>query len=122
MTEQQNAYPSEGQPVGGSTATETTGPAEQPTSVRARRWLAGAMLVSVGLVAGSGATYAFTSSPTSTTPGITMGYGHDGFGGGPGGALPSAGPGDGELSAPDQPQGQTEQATTAGTSTESSST
>src|SRR4051812_47879501 len=118
MTEQQNAYPSEGQPVGASTTTETTRQAEQPTSVRARRWLAGAMLVTVGLVAGSGATYAFTSSPTSTTPGTTVGYGHGGFGGGPLGALPSAGPGEGELSAPDQP----EQATTAGTSAESSST
>jgi hypothetical protein len=122
MTEQQNAYPSEGQPVAASTATETTGPAEQPTSVRARRWLAGAMLVTVGLVAGSGATYAFTSSPTSTTPGTTMGYGHDRFGAGPRGALPPAGPGEGEASPPDQPQGQMDQGTTVGTSTERSST
>ncbi len=55
----------------------TTLPAE-----RTRRWLAGAMLVTVGLVAGSGATYAFTSSPTGDAPGAVSGYGPRGVLGG----------------------------------------
>jgi hypothetical protein len=33
-----------------------------PTSWRTRRWLVGGMLVAVGLTAGGGTTYAFTST------------------------------------------------------------
>lgn len=40
-----------------------------PGDGRARRWLAGAVLVTVGLVAGGGATYAFTSAPAATVTG-----------------------------------------------------
>src|SRR3954447_10640954 len=121
MTEQQHAYPSEGEPVAASAPPQITGTAEPSTSGRARRWLAGAMLVTVGLVAGSGATYAFTSSPTNGTPGTTAGYGRGGFGGGPRGGLPPGGLDQGEGSPPDQLQGQTEPGT-AGTSMDTQST
>ncbi|GAA1852165.1 hypothetical protein ACFFOM_11550 [Microlunatus capsulatus] len=43
--------------------------AAEPTTTppgRARRWLAGTVLVTVGLVAGAGATYAFTDRPAAT--------------------------------------------------------
>jgi hypothetical protein len=59
------------------------------------------MLVTVGLVAGSGATYAFTSNPTSTVPGTTSGYGRGQFGG-PASAPPPGGFGQSNGTLPDQ--------------------
>jgi len=117
MTEQQTPYPSEDQPAAASTVLGTTETSEAPTPGKARRWLAGAMLVTVGLVAGSGTTYAFTSNPTSNAPGTTSGYGRGGFGGGPMGG-PPGGFGQGEGTLPDQQQGQTD----PGTSTQDTST
>jgi hypothetical protein len=101
MTEQQTPYPSEDPHPTPSAPQATTEAAEEATSGKARRWLAGAMLVTVGLVAGSGTTYAFTSNPTSNVPGTTSGYGR----GGPGGFGQSNG------TVPDQ-QGQSDQGTT----------
>lgn len=121
MTEQQNPYPSEDQPVAsstppppGSTATGTTGTAEKdPTPGRGRRWLAGAMLVTVGLVAGSGATYAFTNDPTGTgtgtgTGGQNMrGYGFPGGGMDGGMGVPPGAPGQTGGTQTEVPQGTT---------------
>jgi hypothetical protein len=101
MTEQQPPYPAEDQPTAPVAGTAV---AEEPTSSNARRWLAGAMLVTVGLVAGSGATYAFTSNPTSSVPGTTSGYGRGGFAGGP----PPGGFGQEQGRLPEQ-QGQSDQ-------------
>jgi hypothetical protein len=69
------------------------------------------MLVTVGLVAGSGATYAFTSNPTSNVPGTTSGYGRGGPGGGALGGPPPGGFGQSNGTVPDQ-QGQSDQGTT----------
>ena len=108
MTEQQTPYPFQ-DPRTAERPLPTTTETVEPTPGKTRRWLAGAMLVTVGLVAGSGATYAFTSNPTSDVPGTTSGYGGGGFGGPPPGG---AGPGNGVL--PDQ-QGQSDQGTTRST-------
>lgn len=43
-------------------ATPTAEREKSPTAWRARRWLVGATLVTVGLAAGGGATYAFTAT------------------------------------------------------------
>jgi hypothetical protein len=102
MTEQQTPCPSEDQHAAAPPLPATTGPTVEPTSGKARRWLAGAMLVTVGLVAGSGATYAFTSNPTSNVPGTTSGYGRGGFGGGPAGGPPPGGFGQSNGTLPDQ--------------------
>jgi hypothetical protein len=120
MTEQQTPYPSEEQHAAAPPLPATTGTTVEPTSGKARRWLAGAMLVTVGLVAGSGATYAFTSTPTSNVPGTTSGYGRGGFGGGPAGDPPPGGFGQSNGTLPDQ--GQADGGSTApstGTSTDS---
>lgn len=75
---------------------------------RTRRWLAGATLVTVGLVAGSGATYAFTATNSDGGgTGAMAGYGAPagGRGGGPMGAPP--GGTDGTQSGTDGTQGST---------------
>jgi hypothetical protein len=100
MTEQQTPYPSEEQHAAAPPLPAPTGTTVEPTSGKARRWLAGAMLVTVGLVAGGGATYAFTSNPTSDVPGTTSGYGPGGFAGGP----PPGGFGQSNDTLPDQGQ------------------
>ncbi|SDR74139.1 hypothetical protein SAMN04488543_0284 [Friedmanniella luteola] len=100
MTEQQSPHPVPTQPTtqpvrpaGAAAATEDR--ATPPGGgTKARRWLAGAMLVTVGLVAGSGATYAFTSDPATTGTGQNQGRGMRGYGfpgGGPMGTAPGSG-------------------------------
>ena len=64
-------------------ATDPAAPADPGTPTapapsvpgRTRRWLAGAMLVTVGLAAGGGATWALTSSAAGDVPGVTSGVG-----------------------------------------------
>jgi hypothetical protein len=131
MTERQTPYPSEERhaaapPLPATTGmtgtTGTTGTTVEPTSGKARHWLAGAMLVTVGLVAGSGATYAFTSTPTSNVPGTTSGYGRGGFGGGPAGDPLPGGLGQSNGTLLDQGQadgGSTAPSTDTSTSTDS---
>ncbi|WP_375426607.1 hypothetical protein [uncultured Friedmanniella sp.] len=58
MTDNQAPQPEQGAP-GAQSATE---PEKTPTHWRTRRWLAGATLVTVGLAAGGGVTYAFTAT------------------------------------------------------------
>jgi hypothetical protein len=92
MTEEQHPDPVLTQPTtpDPEAATPPTIPAATGEPAKARRWLAGAMLVTVGLVAGSGGTYAFTSEPDSTRTGTGgQGLRGDGFpGGGMGGGTP----------------------------------
>ena len=65
----------------------------------ARRWLAGAMLVTVGVVAGGGAAHAFTASHITDVPvdvtvaGDGRGPGHRPFDGPPAGVLQDQGTG-----------------------------
>lgn len=100
MSHEQNPYPVPTQPASAGAvsvaAPETAAETPAPAPGKAKRWLAGAMLVTVGLVAGSGATYAVTAHPTSEVPGY--GYGRDGYGGPPPGSGGSDGDGttDGE--------------------------
>ena len=121
MTEQQHPHPTEDAPA--TTAAPATPSDETPTTLtedeptdatasssRAKRWLAGAMLVTVGLVAGGGTTYAFTANPTGDVPSTVAGYGR----GGPGGAPPGDF-GDGTLPGPQQ--GSTGSGTTDGETT-----
>ena len=64
------------------------------TPGRARRWLVGATLVTVGLVAGSGATYAVTAPGNSGLPDAVAGYtapAGNPRGGGPLGTPPQSG-------------------------------
>jgi hypothetical protein len=112
MTDEQSPYPVPTQPAP-ATAVPVTEPGATAAATapaagtgKAKRWLAGAMLVTVGLVTGGGATYALTSTPTSEVPGTMSGYGGP-MGGPPGGFGQSDG------TAPDQQQG----TTTDGTST-----
>jgi len=129
MTEQQHPYPAEDQLVVASAGPATTETTEQPGFFRAKRWLAGAMLVTVGVAAGGGAAYALTTtpSPSSDVPGVGSGYRPDGFGRGPIGGAPSEGAVPGEAAVPGQPgqadQGQAEQGTmTQGTGADGEST
>ena len=110
MTEQPSPYPVPTQPAPSSAppaAPAAVATTETPAPGRTKRWLAGAMLVTVGLVAGSGTTYAFTSNPTSELPGSVSGYGR---GAGPLGA-PRDGAGPAEGTQPDQETGSTDQGT-----------
>ena len=70
----------------------TSAPTGLPATVpgQARRWLAGAMLVTVGLAAGGGATWALTSSAAGDVPGVTSGVGAPPLVHGPLGTLPEA--------------------------------
>lgn len=99
---EQNANPDDFVPTPPPSTTPTTTPSElapatdtgsKPGSTR--KWLVGAVLVTAGVVAGSGATYALTAqaspaqgqfSSSQGGPGYgRMGGGsHDGFGGPPG--------------------------------------
>ena len=108
MTEQQHPHPAEDAPATTATppaGTLTTLTEDERTDVgssssKARRWLAGAMLVTVGLVAGGGTTYAFTTNPSSDLPSTVAGYARAGHGG-PVGAPPE---GLGEDTLPDPQQ------------------
>ena len=108
MTEHPSPYPVPTQPAPASAPPAATDATGTTATGRTRRWLAGAMLVTVGLVAGGGTTYAFTSNPTSDLPGTVSGYGR--------GAGPMGNPGDGSGPAdgaqPDQESGSTDQGTT----------
>ena len=118
MTEQQHPHPAEDAPATTATppaGTLTTLTEDERTDVgsssKARRWLAGAMLVTVGLVAGGGTTYAFTTNPSSDLPSTVAGYARAGHGG-PVGAPPE---GLGEDTLPDPQQDGTGSGAAGGT-------
>jgi hypothetical protein len=79
-------------------ATPTAADASVNHPGKTRTWLVGAVLVTAGVVAGSGATYALTAQATpaqgqfSNSGGVKGGYGRTGGGpgGGPGGPPGSA--------------------------------
>jgi len=85
MNSQLTLTPAEAKPSGA--LLRTADPAPSTTS-RTRRWLAGATLVTVGLVAGSSATYAFTTTANDVNPGVPAGFGAPPVGGGELGTLP----------------------------------
>ncbi len=57
MTDEHTPIPDETSPTPDAGAAT-----KSPTAWRSRRWLAGATLVTLGLAAGGGATYAFTAT------------------------------------------------------------
>ena len=85
MNSQLTLTPVDPKPSGALLRTADAAPS---TITRTRRWLAGATLVTVGLVAGGSATYAFTTTMNDVNPGGPAGFGAPPVGGGELGTLP----------------------------------
>lgn len=93
-------------PIDPRPAGVTAEPPRTTAPSRTKRWLAGATLVTVGLVAGGGAVYTLTSTPNDADPGVRSGFGTSPAAG-PLGTLPdSARPGEG--TSQDQSDGSTD--------------